>query len=109
MKIKISEDDIGYTQDFGKDDYQKSMITIRAKNYEIYKKIRDRMLESFNDYRIRPCPIWQCSGELITKDQNKTNNKNDDSDSWQLPDLICNDCKGVYVFKEFKKQRYIDE
>lgn len=39
------------------------------------------------------CPIWQCGGIMKIRDSFKP-----EEGSWQLPDLICTYCKGIYTY-----------
>jgi len=59
------------------------------------------------------CPIWQCSGhlKLVFRDV-----KVDNDSAWQLPDIVCDDCKTVFsnslrekMVDEFKEQKLKEE
>jgi len=44
-----------------------------------------------------PCPIHQCGGNLIPRDS-----KREEEESWQIPDLVCDNCHGIYSFTKFE-------
>lgn len=44
-----------------------------------------------------PCPIWQCGGHMIQREP-----KNGDEDSWQIPELVCDNCHSVYSCTQFE-------
>ena len=54
-----------------------------------------------------PCPIWQCDGTLEVVERPPRNAEEDNegyAGDWQTPDLVCNNCGGVYHFSGFDRK-----
>ena len=52
------------------------------------------------------CPMWQCGGIMKSKERPLPNSDPKEYDGdWQSPDLICSNCKAIYQFKGFRKER----
>jgi hypothetical protein len=100
---KISEDRMDRWAGLWKD-YNKLTTEQKEQNREWAEKIIDEM--PFK------CPMYQCGGIMKAVERKYPKGKNEDDfpdgmvGDFQIPDLICTNCKVIYSFTKFKRDKH---
>jgi hypothetical protein len=81
------------------------------------KDIKNSFCELEKDIDEMPfkCPMYQCGGIMKSIERKYPKGKNEDDfpdgmiGDFQIPDLICTNCKAIYSFTKFKGKRTKNE
>lgn len=60
------------------------------------------------DLNVIHCPVWQCGGTMHPVDAKfplRMIQYHGDSINWQIPDLVCDNCKSTYHCESFEKRK----
>jgi hypothetical protein len=89
-----------------------------SKNWKPYKKLSETAKDSDRvwadkvlEYVPIRCPVYQCGGFMQTVERNYPKGMTEDdfpdgmAGDFQLPDLVCQNCKALYQFKKFKVRK----